>query len=51
MYRPPRNPRNSLLGGTSLVMSILQGISVPVIVLGVYVVAMLLNRGKSRPEP
>lgn len=46
MKKPPRNPAESLFGGVTLVMSILQGVSVLVIVLGVYGVALVLDRGE-----
>ena len=46
MNRPPRNPKESLFGGTTLIMSILQGISVLIIVLGVFAVTMVLERGE-----
>jgi Ca2+-transporting ATPase len=46
MKKPPRNPAESLFGGPSLVMSLLQGVCVLLIVLGVYGVTLVLDRGE-----
>jgi len=44
MERPPRDPRERLLGGRIVALALLQGISVLVIVLGVFLIALFLGR-------
>jgi P-type Ca2+ transporter type 2C len=47
MLRPPRDPREPLFAGKTLVISLAQGVSVLVIVLGAFAIAMQLGRGES----
>ena len=46
MNRPPRNPQESLFGGTTLAMSLLQGTCVLLIILGVFAVALYRGHGE-----
>ncbi|MEI7836205.1 MAG: cation-translocating P-type ATPase, partial [Planctomycetota bacterium] len=47
MTRPPRSPRERLFGSKSLAISLLQGVSVLVIVLGVFLVARALGHSEN----
>ena len=46
MDRPPRNQNENLFGRKAVLLSALQGLSVLVIVFGVYYFAMVNNRGE-----
>jgi len=47
MERPPRNPKEKLFSGRTLSLSILQGLSVLVIVVAVFAIALFLDRGEA----
>jgi Ca2+-transporting ATPase len=44
MRRPPRDPRDPLFGGRTMVFSLLQGVSVFLVVLAIFSVALALGR-------
>jgi len=46
MTRPPRNPKESLFDRTTLAMSLLQGTSVLLIILGVFAIALYRGHGE-----
>jgi Ca2+-transporting ATPase len=46
MKRPPRNPREPLFGRRTLILSLLQGLSVLFIILGVYGISMSRGHGE-----
>jgi len=46
MKRPPRNPKEPLFGRRTLILSLLQGLSVLLIILGVYGISMSRGHGE-----